>query len=223
MADEKTEMIVHDGAKAAELAQPAGPVTARNAPAIVKAAGRSAEFAWDEFFQAEIANAHTRKNYMHAVRKFLAWAEGRGLELRRVSPGDVGEYLQGLELAVPTKKLHLAALRRFFEVDRHHVAVAALKALADEGAVEAAVVASAIERYGQPGPEGSLTKWMWSDTNQELVQLAADVLGPEALTQGSRWGYELLRARGNSIEGGTTEILKNIVAERVLGLPRAGR
>jgi alkylation response protein AidB-like acyl-CoA dehydrogenase len=79
---------------------------------------------------------------------------------------------------------------------------------------------TAIEKYGQPGPEGSLTKWMWSDANQELTQLAADLLGPEALVAGSRWGYELLRARGNSIEGGTTEILKNIVAERVLGLPR---
>ncbi len=77
-----------------------------------------------------------------------------------------------------------------------------------------------IEKYGQPGPEGSLTKWMWSETNQQLVQLAADILGPEALTSGTRWSYELLRARGNSIEGGTTEILKNIVAERVLGLPR---
>ena len=42
----------------------------------------------------------------------------------------------------------------------------------------------------------------------------------EALTAGTSWSYELLRARGNSIEGGTTEILKNIVAERVLGLPR---
>jgi alkylation response protein AidB-like acyl-CoA dehydrogenase len=80
---------------------------------------------------------------------------------------------------------------------------------------------TAIERYGQPGPEGSLTKWMWSDANQELTGLAAELLGPEALVAGSRWGYELLRARGNSIEGGTTEILKNIVAERVLGLPRA--
>ena len=77
-----------------------------------------------------------------------------------------------------------------------------------------------LEKYGQPGPEGSLTKWMWSETNQQLVQLAADLLGPEALTNGTRWSYELLRARGNSIEGGTTEILKNIVAERVLGLPR---
>lgn len=80
---------------------------------------------------------------------------------------------------------------------------------------------TAIEKYGQPGPEGSLTKWMWSETNQELTQFAADVLGPMALQAGGRWAYELLRARGNSIEGGTTEVLKNIVAERVLGLPRA--
>ena len=79
---------------------------------------------------------------------------------------------------------------------------------------------SAVERYGQPGPEGSLVKWLWSDTNQRLTQLAADVIGPEALTSGTSWSYELLRARGNTIEGGTTEILKNIVAERVLGLPR---
>jgi alkylation response protein AidB-like acyl-CoA dehydrogenase len=76
------------------------------------------------------------------------------------------------------------------------------------------------ERYGQPGPEGSLVKWLWSDTNQRATQLAADVIGPEALTGGTGWSYELMRARGNTIEGGTTEVLKNIVAERVLGLPR---
>jgi alkylation response protein AidB-like acyl-CoA dehydrogenase len=80
-----------------------------------------------------------------------------------------------------------------------------------------------IELYGQPGPEGSLTKWLWSETNQLLSRTAVDVLGGEALLTGgsSSWGFELLRAPGNSIEGGTTEILKNIVAERVLGLPRA--
>jgi alkylation response protein AidB-like acyl-CoA dehydrogenase len=78
-----------------------------------------------------------------------------------------------------------------------------------------------IEKYGQPGPEGSLTKWMWSDTNQRLTQLAAELLGPGALRAGDPWAYELLRARGNSIEGGTTEVLKNIVAERVLGLPKS--
>jgi alkylation response protein AidB-like acyl-CoA dehydrogenase len=80
---------------------------------------------------------------------------------------------------------------------------------------------TAIEKYGQPGPEGSLLKWMWSDTNQQVTQLAVDVLGPSALRAGDDWAYELLRARGNSIEGGTTEVLKNIIAERVLGLPKA--
>jgi alkylation response protein AidB-like acyl-CoA dehydrogenase len=48
-----------------------------------------------------------------------------------------------------------------------------------------------------------------------------DVAGPEALAAEDSWPYRFLRARANSIEGGTTEILKNIVAERVLGLPRA--
>src|SRR4051812_20601339 len=115
MTDKNRELAVHDGTNAGELIQPDRPVTARNAPAIVKAAGKSAEFAWEEFFQAEIANAHTRKNYMHAVRQFLAWVEERNLALPRITPGDVGEYIQGLELATPTKKLHLAALRRFFD------------------------------------------------------------------------------------------------------------
>ncbi|HEX4483446.1 MAG TPA: acyl-CoA dehydrogenase family protein [Solirubrobacteraceae bacterium] len=77
-----------------------------------------------------------------------------------------------------------------------------------------------VERYGQPGPEGSLVKWLWSESNQKLTQLAVDIVGADALTVGESWSYQLLRARGNTIEGGTTEVLKNIVAERVLGLPR---
>jgi len=94
-----------------------------------------------------------------------------------------------------------------------HVRCESIRLLAWKGLTDA-------ERYGQPGPEGSLVKWLWSDTNQRLTQLAADVIGPQALTSGTSWSYELLRARGNTIEGGTTEVLKNIVAERVLGLPR---
>ena len=78
-------------------------------------------------------------------------------------------------------------------------------------------------RTGVPGPEGSLPKWQWSDTNQALTELAVDVLGEDALGSDSEWTYRFLRARANSIEGGTTEILKNIIAERVLGLPRAAR
>ena len=94
-----------------------------------------------------------------------------------------------------------------------HVRCESIRLLAWKGLTDA-------ERYGQPGPEGSLVKWLWSDTNQRATQLAVDVIGPEALISGTIWSYELLRARGNTIEGGTTEVLKNIVAERVLGLPR---
>jgi alkylation response protein AidB-like acyl-CoA dehydrogenase len=94
-----------------------------------------------------------------------------------------------------------------------HVRCESIRLLAWKGLTD-------VERYGQPGPEGSLVKWLWSDTNQRLTQLAADIVGPDALSIDKGWGYELLRARGNTIEGGTTEVLKNIVAERVLGLPR---
>jgi len=79
---------------------------------------------------------------------------------------------------------------------------------------------SAIMRTGVPGPEGSLGKWQWADVNQALTELALDIAGPRSLLVSDDWSYRFLRARANSIEGGTTEILKNIVAERVLGLPR---
>ena len=75
-------------------------------------------------------------------------------------------------------------------------------------------------KSGEPGPEGSLGKWMWADINQALTTLAMDVKGRRAQLVDDKWTYRFLRARANSIEGGTTEILKNIVAERVLGLPR---
>ncbi len=79
---------------------------------------------------------------------------------------------------------------------------------------------SATMRTGVPGPEGSLGKWHWSEINQALTELAMQIEGPRAMLDSDRWTYRFLRARANSIEGGTTEILKNIVAERVLGLPR---
>jgi alkylation response protein AidB-like acyl-CoA dehydrogenase len=75
-------------------------------------------------------------------------------------------------------------------------------------------------KYGIPGPEGSLGKWAWSELHQSLTEFALDLLGPDAALFDDRWSPRLLRARANSIEGGTTEVLKNIVAERVLGLPR---
>ncbi|HWD86262.1 MAG TPA: acyl-CoA dehydrogenase family protein [Solirubrobacteraceae bacterium] len=79
---------------------------------------------------------------------------------------------------------------------------------------------SSVMRNSVPGPEGSLGKWHWSEVNQSLTELAMDMAGPRAMLAEDDWTYRFLRARANSIEGGTTEILKNIVAERVLGLPR---
>jgi alkylation response protein AidB-like acyl-CoA dehydrogenase len=76
-------------------------------------------------------------------------------------------------------------------------------------------------KRGAPGPEGSLGKWHWAEVNQAVAELAMDVAGSGALVAEGPWPYRFLRSRANSIEGGTTEILKNIVAERVLGLPRA--
>jgi len=75
-------------------------------------------------------------------------------------------------------------------------------------------------KVGIPGPEGSIAKWEWAMLNQKLTELAADVLGADALRPGTDWSYRLLRSRANSIEGGTTDVMKNIIAERVLGLPR---
>src|SRR5215210_365053 len=77
-----------------------------------------------------------------------------------------------------------------------------------------------IMKNGVPGPEGTLPKWQWSEVNQSLTELAFEIRGEEGPVSDSEWTYRFLRARGNSIEGGTTEILKNIVAERVLGLPK---
>ena len=80
---------------------------------------------------------------------------------------------------------------------------------------------TATMKRGAPGPEGSLGKWHWAEVNQAVAELAMDVAGASALVVDGPWPYRFLRSRANSIEGGTTEILKNIVAERVLGLPRA--
>ncbi|WP_405136286.1 acyl-CoA dehydrogenase family protein [Nocardia sp. NBC_01388] len=80
---------------------------------------------------------------------------------------------------------------------------------------------SAVESNKAPGPEGSIGKWLWSETAQQIADLAVDILGTEALRANSPWSFELMRALGYSIEGGTTQVQKNIIAERVLGLPKA--
>jgi len=89
---------------------------------------------------------------------------------------------------------------------------------------------------GQPGPEGSAAKLTFARLNQEISALEIELLGADGLTyddwtmrrEGSSDysrgpAYRFLRAKGNSIEGGTSEILRNIIAERVLRLPSEPR
>jgi len=92
-------------------------------PATIEAHGPAARFAWEEFFHGEIRNAYTRRNYLHAVRQFLAWTDARGIDLPRIAPAHVGAYLDESTTSAPTKKLHLAAIRAFFDrlVLRHVV------------------------------------------------------------------------------------------------------
>jgi alkylation response protein AidB-like acyl-CoA dehydrogenase len=90
---------------------------------------------------------------------------------------------------------------------------------------------------GAPGPEGSGMKLAYARLNQEMSGLEVELMGEEGLRYDD-WsmrrpdvvdftardtGYRYLRAKGNSIEGGTSEVLRNIIAERVLGLPREPR
>jgi alkylation response protein AidB-like acyl-CoA dehydrogenase len=87
---------------------------------------------------------------------------------------------------------------------------------------------SRLTRGGTPGPEGSISKVLWSELNQRMNEFALLLQGPRAvLTEGSnglldngRWQYGLLRSRGNTIEEGTSEIQRSIIAERLLGLPK---
>jgi alkylation response protein AidB-like acyl-CoA dehydrogenase len=90
---------------------------------------------------------------------------------------------------------------------------------------------------GHPGPEGSAAKLTFAKLNQEISSLELDLLGGDGLRHdewtmtrpqqvdflGRSPGYRYLRAKGNSIEGGTSEVLRNIIAERVLGLPAEPR
>src|SRR4051812_17742173 len=79
---------------------------------------------------------------------------------------------------------------------------------------------TATMKVGIPGPEGSISKLQWSSANQALTELAIEVGGVDTLQRSDLWAYRFLRSRANSIEGGTSDVLRNIVAERVLGLPK---
>ncbi len=63
--------------------------------ALIERAGAPARYAWEEFFEGELANAHTRKNYEHAVKRFLAWCDAQGLDLLDLTPGGIEVGISG--------------------------------------------------------------------------------------------------------------------------------
>src|ERR1039457_539634 len=87
-------------------------------PALVAAAGDRASVRFLEFFAAQIRNPHTRRAYARAVGEFLAWCETRGVaSLAAVQPLHVASWieLQGREIAAPSVKQQLAAIRPLFD------------------------------------------------------------------------------------------------------------
>ena len=83
---------------------------------------------------------------------------------------------------------------------------------------------SKIIKGDTPGPEGSILKLYWSEMNQRIAQQSMEILGEYSQLEKSeagRWSYNYLRSRGNTIEAGTSEVQRNIIAQRVLGLPRS--
>jgi alkylation response protein AidB-like acyl-CoA dehydrogenase len=102
-------------------------------------------------------------------------------------------------------------------VIRQHLAAVYLEAellkLVSDRAISAAL-------HGRPlGPESSVAKLVWAEAEGRVAEVAAEVLGPDA--NAGEWGRDRVYARALTIAGGTTQVNKNIVAERILGLPRS--
>ena len=81
-------------------------------------------------------------------------------------------------------------------------------------------------KTGIPGHEGSIGKLLWSEPNQRITEAAVNMQGPAGQVTGGTWSiqkgqwqYAFLRSKGNTIEAGTSEIQRNIIATRGLGLP----
>jgi alkylation response protein AidB-like acyl-CoA dehydrogenase len=134
-----------------------------------------------------------------------------------------------LHLRVRKKVQRLIELARTTTVDAHGRTAANVPAVRQALArvyLEAEYLkllsdrAISAELHGRPlGPESSLAKLVWSEVENHIAEAAGEVLGPDANT--GEWGRDRVYVRALSIAGGTTQVNKNIIAQRVLGLPRA--
>ncbi|MDQ1534663.1 MAG: hypothetical protein QOF28_2424 [Actinomycetota bacterium] len=123
---------------------------------------------------------------------------GRLLALARETPG------RGGSVASDDPVLRQKLARVYLEAEL-------LKLISDR--------AISAELHGRAmGPEGSIAKLVWSEAEQHLTEVASDVLGPDALS--GQWARDRVYSRALTIAGGTTQVNKNILAQRILGLPR---
>jgi alkylation response protein AidB-like acyl-CoA dehydrogenase len=123
---------------------------------------------------------------------------GRLLALARETPG------RGGRVAADDPVLRQKLARVYLEAEL-------LKLISDR--------AISAELHGRAmGPEGSIAKLVWSEAEQHLTEVASDVLGPDALS--GQWARDRVYSRALTIAGGTTQVNKNILAQRMLGLPR---
>lgn len=133
--------------------RPAPLVAAEAIPRCVAEAGPAAEFAWEEFFIGKLRNPHTRTAYRRAIRGLLRWTDQQQLSLLRITPGVIGRYFDQLPLSIPSKKLHLAAIRAFFDVlvTRHVVVLNPALSVKTEryAAVEGRTPAISVEQARQ--------------------------------------------------------------------------
>ena len=108
-------------------------------PVLVLNGGSNAKFAWEEFIYGEISNAHTRRAYGKAVSDLLKAADAAELSLAQVSPKFIRNHFDKMVGSVPTKKLRLSAVKRFFDIAVTRHAVALNPALSVRGEKHSAV------------------------------------------------------------------------------------
>jgi alkylation response protein AidB-like acyl-CoA dehydrogenase len=163
----------------------------------------------------------------------------------------VGEIDRGWDIAITTLSHERGTVVPYQRLKHHLDGIAALwRRLASDGpraadpvvrqslaqlAIDVEVLRlsayrniSQIMRSGQPGPEGSMLKLLWSELEQRIMEVAERISGAHAQLDehapqahdGGRWQYGYLWSRAATIYAGTSEVQRNIIAQRVLGLPR---
>ena len=155
----------------------------------------------------------------------------------------LGEEGNGWRYALTTLAFERSSLAFTLQVEAHHHLAELADLIRDKGRADDPTLAVELGRlWGQvealrlsttravsaltagktPGAEGSTSKLTWSHTMQDMALVAMRLLGPDMeLPEHAAWRRLYLRARGKSVEGGTDEIQRSIIAEKVLGLPRS--